>query len=200
MTCMEIARRDIQSVSPSCTVAQATSLMALCKQTLLPICSAAGAPLGVLSTRDVVLRVLAEKRSPALTRIHDVMSVPPRFVYGDAPLDLACDIMADDGVSRLLVLDAAGHLEGILSLSDVLRHASDGVALDAARRVLARRFAGANQWPFIGPALAEEPTPTETDGEDGQDGEEVELAPANVARVEADEVNRGGTNRLKEFP
>ncbi len=186
MTCIEFARRDIHALMPNCTVAQAADLMDLSQQTLVPICQAGGEPLGVVSARDIVLRVLAKRRLPALTSVQEVMSTPPLFVFGDAPIELACTIMSDDGVGQLLVLSPSGRLDGILSLADVALELSDPLLLAAARRVLGKRHAARRPGTTMPVDRAGEPDPG--------------IHTTNAARDEADMVVRGGTNGFKEFP
>jgi signal-transduction protein with cAMP-binding, CBS, and nucleotidyltransferase domain len=144
----------------------------------------------VITAHDIVMRVLAKQRMPALTRIDEVMSTPPLFVFSSAPVDLACEIMGDEGVSRLLVLDAAGHVQGVITLTDVLRNTADDLALTTVRRTLATRTT-------FPPASTT--APAATDSPDAWTSE-PEQRVTNSARVEAELVLRGGTNQFKEFP
>lgn len=190
MTCNEIVPRNNQYMLPNNTVAQAATLMDISGQELLPICGPGELPLGVITAHDIVMRVLARGRVPALTRLDEVMSTPPLFVFSSAPVDLACEIMGDEGVSRLLVLDAAGRVEGIVSLAEILLNASDDIALATARRLSSARPASARV------------TRTDVAGSDSSDerSNETDQRVTNSARVEAELVLRGGTNQLKEFP
>jgi CBS domain-containing protein len=77
-------------------------------------------PLGVITDRDLTLRVLAEARNPASLPIREVMSPYPVFLSIRRSLDDAIVTMRDLGVRRLPVVDEHGHLEGIVSMDDIL--------------------------------------------------------------------------------
>jgi CBS domain-containing protein len=79
-----------------------------------------GAPLGVLTDRDLAIRVIAEARNPADVRVDEVMSPYPIYLSSRRTLDEAIQTMRDLGVRRLPVVDAAGRLEGIVSMDDIL--------------------------------------------------------------------------------
>jgi CBS domain-containing protein len=188
MLCREIMRQDVQWVLPDSTVAAAARLMDSNNLHLLPVCGGDGKPLGVLTDRDIALRVVARGRPPELTRVDEVMTAPPLFVSPDAPADRIAEIMNHEGTSRLLVIDRDGNLEGIVVLSDLLLVAPSDVTLTAARGVL-----GTVHRSSRGPSA-----PTEEYEGTGRD--ELSTETENPARAEAETVVRGGTNELKEFP
>ncbi len=75
---------------------------------------------GIVTERDLVRRVIAKGLSPKRTRIGDVMSAPVTVVGENANLEEAVDIMADQGVKRLVVVGEGG-VVGVVSVSDILR-------------------------------------------------------------------------------
>jgi CBS domain-containing protein len=77
-------------------------------------------PLGVVTDRDLAIRVLAEARNPEDVRLEEVMSPYPVFLSIRRSLDDAITTMRDLGVRRLPVVDDHGHLEGIVSMDDIL--------------------------------------------------------------------------------
>jgi CBS domain-containing protein len=77
-------------------------------------------PVGILTDRDLVLRILVERRDPDETTIGEVMSRPVHAVTEDTALESALRGMAGVGVRRAVVVDDAGSLVGILSLDDML--------------------------------------------------------------------------------
>lgn len=79
-----------------------------------------GEPLGLVTDRDLVMRVLADSQDPAAVRLSEIMSPHPIFISSTRSLDEAIAIMRDLGVRRLPVVDEGGHLEGIVSLDDIL--------------------------------------------------------------------------------
>ncbi|MCI0572435.1 MAG: CBS domain-containing protein, partial [Myxococcaceae bacterium] len=66
MRVSEVMKREVVTVSPDETVEAAARRMRDANVGFLPVCDADGRPLGTLTDRDVVLRVVAERRSSAL--------------------------------------------------------------------------------------------------------------------------------------
>jgi CBS domain-containing protein len=138
MHCREIMSHDVERIPPDETVANAAKLMASQNLGLLPICGPDGKPIGVITDRDIALRVVGKDRLAAGTAVEDVMTAPVHSVGPDYPVDRAGELMTKAGVSRLLVVDEDGHLEGLVSVADLLVHAPGLNALVAARAVYAR--------------------------------------------------------------
>lgn len=86
-----------------------------------PVCSPDGRVVGVLSKSDL-LDVFEPAAGEVL--VGDVMTPIALSVAADSPIEDAIRAMAFEGVHRLVVLDAEGRLEGVVSAMDVLRHLS----------------------------------------------------------------------------
>lgn len=93
-------------------------------------------PIGIVTDRDLTVRVLAHARDPVLTRIGDVMTANPRSVATNASLEASLSLMQSGPFRRLIVVDREGSLVGILSLDDVL--AVMARELDGVRKLLRR--------------------------------------------------------------
>jgi CBS domain-containing protein len=79
---------------------------------------------GVLTDRDIVLRVVAEGRDPMTTRAGDVASTELQTVSPDDDLDVALRKMASVKVRRLPVVEG-DRLVGVVSQADVARQGDD---------------------------------------------------------------------------
>ena len=77
-------------------------------------------PVGVVTDRDLVLRVMAERRDPARTPVMHAMTVAPRSISETTPIELALGIMRSGKFRRIPVVAEDGSLAGILALDDVL--------------------------------------------------------------------------------
>jgi len=77
-----------------------------------------GVPVGLVTDRDLAMRVLADAQDPAALRVEDVMSPHPIFISERRSLDEAIVLMRDLGVRRLPVVNERRHLTGIVSLDD----------------------------------------------------------------------------------
>jgi CBS domain-containing protein len=78
-----------------------------------------GELVGVLTDRDIVLRVLARDRDPDAVRVGDVASADPVTITAGAPLKDAVQRMRDYAVRRLFVVAGEGRPVGILTADDL---------------------------------------------------------------------------------
>lgn len=74
---------------------------------------------GVVTDRDLALRVVALNRHPSQTTVDTVMSAEPITCHPDDDLDLALDRMKEFQVRRIPIVDERGSLVGIVAQADV---------------------------------------------------------------------------------
>lgn len=74
---------------------------------------------GVITDRDLAIRVLAEHREPANTTVADVCSADVVSVSPDAPVTEAVSLMRDRAVRRLPVISSDGQAQGMISIGDL---------------------------------------------------------------------------------
>lgn len=75
---------------------------------------------GIFSERDLMSRVVAAGRSPAITKIAEVMTPRPLVLSLDDSVDQAAFVMQEHGFRHLVVCEGKA-LKGIISLRDVMR-------------------------------------------------------------------------------
>jgi CBS domain-containing protein len=120
--------RDVMTSNPeSCSsdssVADAAKAMA--KQDVGPIPVVDGERLvGLLTDRDIVVRVVAEGRDPQSTTVREVASSDLTTVSPDEDLDRALQLLAERQVRRLPVVEGE-KLVGIVAQADIARHGDD---------------------------------------------------------------------------
>ena len=91
----------------------------------LPVCDGDGRLVGVLTDRDLVIRVLAEGRQPEETKVGDVVErVEVVTIGADDPVEEAIRTMKEHAVRRLPVIDGT-ELVGMVSQADVARALPD---------------------------------------------------------------------------
>ncbi len=198
MHCKEIMTHEVQWIAPDQSVARAAQLMRFHNLGFLPVCSAQGTPLGVITDRDIALRAIGKYLPAAQARVKEVMTAQVHSIGRDCPVTTAGELMIASGVSRLLVVDEVGHLEGVVSLGDLMVHGPGHTALKTARGIYVREMGGRSDGR---PHPASNPNPRFFQGArdlafSDSDYPTVE----NPARLEAEDVVRGGDNGLREFP
>ncbi|MFO0668386.1 MAG: CBS domain-containing protein [Polyangiaceae bacterium] len=79
-----------------------------------------GRPVGVVTDRDLALRVLAEGRDPRTSTVADIVTYDPIVVgVGDA-LETALEKMRVHGVRRLPIVSSEGKVVGVVTADDVM--------------------------------------------------------------------------------
>ena len=82
-------------------------------------------PTGVLSDRDVALALAEYGERLSALPVSKIMSEGAVTVAPEAPLAEVVEKFGEKSVRRLLVVDADGHLVGIIGWSDVAPHVPD---------------------------------------------------------------------------
>ena len=77
-------------------------------------------PVGMLTDRDILVRVTAAGLNAKETRVRVVMSTPPIMVRRTEDLNVAIALMSRHGIRRLPIVDDGGRLCSILTLDDLL--------------------------------------------------------------------------------
>jgi len=77
--------------------------------------------IGVVTDRDLCLRVVAAGKYPAHTWVSECMTPHPTCCHPDDETDRALELMRHNQVRRLPVIDDDFKLQGMLSISDFIR-------------------------------------------------------------------------------
>lgn len=77
-------------------------------------------PVGILTDRDIVLRVTARGLDPAQVPVREVMSAPLITVTRETEVREGIALMGRHGIRRLPIVDKEGRLASILTLDDIL--------------------------------------------------------------------------------
>ena len=120
--------RDIMSTDTTCvgeddTVLDAANLLKSLDVGALPICGNDERLKGMLTDRDIVVKVLAEGKDPATTKAGELGQGDGKVVTigADDSIEEALKTMSENQVRRLPVID--GHdLVGLVSQADIARN------------------------------------------------------------------------------
>lgn len=119
----DLMSRSVRTCSPNDDLATAGSAMWEADCGIIPVVDPSRKVLGVITDRDICIAL--STRCAAASQIH-VANVMSGNVYACRPeddIDTALAAMARRQVRRLVVVNAEGRLEGILSLNDVVLRA-----------------------------------------------------------------------------
>jgi CBS domain-containing protein len=126
---------EVETVAPGTTVADAARLMGDRNVGSL-IVEAGGKPIGILTDRDIVMRVVAVGSDAGTVTVEEVMTRHPVTLAEELSLFEALEIMKDEGVRRFPVIDPEGNLSGFFSVDDVLQLL--GLQLSALASIVGR--------------------------------------------------------------
>ena len=119
MGLMRIARAPLVTVKPDTNVMEAVRTMA--QESIGAIAVVQNNRLvGMFSERDLMLRVVSERRDPDQTYIRDVMTSPVETIPRDSTADGALKVMLDRHIRHLPIIDRDGTLCGMISMRSLL--------------------------------------------------------------------------------
>jgi CBS domain-containing protein len=84
---------------------------------------------GIVTDRDITVRVVAEGRDPETTPLSEICSAQLIALAGTDTVEEAIEVMRTNSVRRLPVLDEEGRPLGIVSLGDLAVELDRGSAL-----------------------------------------------------------------------
>lgn len=107
-----------KTLSPERTVADAAALMEQYDVGVIPLADDSGSLVGLVTDRDLVLRVLAKGRNPGEVNLGEIATQAPVTITPDSNVMEARNLMSQHKIRRLPVVKE-GRLVGILALGDI---------------------------------------------------------------------------------
>lgn len=125
MQVRDVMQTDVRTTTPDRFVRDAAQVMEESEVGCLPVVDN-GRLAGMLTDRDIAVRVDAYGKDPTVTRVRDIMTT--RFIacHDDNDIDEILELMFKEHVLRLPVVSHHGRgLMGIVSLNDLAAAALD---------------------------------------------------------------------------
>jgi CBS domain-containing protein len=94
-------------------------------------------PIGVVTDRDIVCRIIAKSINPLDSTAGDCMSKPIVTVTPDTSVEECCRILEENRIRRVPVVDANGACCGIVALADLALQTRTSVAGEVVKEVSA---------------------------------------------------------------
>jgi len=121
VTINDFARRNPSTATAEETVREAARRMEARGVGCLVVVDADQRPIGMVTDRDLVMRLLRRRRDPDTTTVGEVMHPEVTSVSEDAPVERAMRRMHQEGIRRVPVVDTAGRLTGIFAADDAVQ-------------------------------------------------------------------------------
>jgi CBS domain-containing protein len=118
VTVSERMSTSVSAARPDTTLVEAAKQMRTSGVGGIPVLDRDGKCAGILTERDIVIRVLAEEREPLAAFVRDVASMHPVICSPEEDVALAAERMRENEVQHLPVC-RAGRVVGVISLADI---------------------------------------------------------------------------------
>ena len=115
---LEIMSKNITALEPFVTVQDAAAKMVEMGSGCI-IVSDEGNPVGIVTERDIVRKVVSERKNPTETKLEEVMSSPIVWIHKDKDIIEAAKQMAAMKLRRLVVMKDA-EVVGMLTVENIL--------------------------------------------------------------------------------
>ncbi len=136
--CRDLMTPDPVTILPDTSAADAALLMRDRNIGFLPVVESRETQRlsGVLTDRDLALRVAAEGRDPRGTRAGQIMTGDPVTCSGDGNVESVIRLMAERRIRRIVVVDNTRRVIGVIAQADIaLRAAEPDRTADLVGRV-----------------------------------------------------------------
>jgi CBS domain-containing protein len=121
MTCKDIMTPDPSCCLPSDSVAMAAQIMK--RNDVGPVLVVSDHEekrlVGIVTDRDLALKVIADARDPHTTRVDEVMTMNPICCREDEDTHRALQLMANHQIRRIPIVDDDNRLSGIVAQADL---------------------------------------------------------------------------------
>jgi CBS domain-containing protein len=123
-TVRDVMTPDPNTVSPSDNLQQVAVLMLECDCGAIPVVEN-DKVVGIITDRDIVVRVIAEGKNPKNTKVSEAMTDDIETVRENDSLDRAMSIMSEYQIRRVPVVNDQDRLVGIIAQADLATEAKD---------------------------------------------------------------------------
>jgi CBS domain-containing protein len=116
--------RDVMTANPSSvrdsdSIRDVARIMKEQDTGVVPVCDGAKKIIGMVTDRDIVVRLIADGKDPMNARVTDVMTKSVRKVQEDATVDDVLSLMSSSEIRRVPVVNRNDELVGIVSIGDI---------------------------------------------------------------------------------
>jgi CBS domain-containing protein len=120
MKVQEAMTPKVETISPTNSVKEAARKMHDLHIGSLPVVSD-DQLVGIITDRDICVRVTATGRDAAMTLVKEVMGKEVGTCFEDQDINDAAQLMMDQHIRRLVVLNHDNGITGLLSIDDMAR-------------------------------------------------------------------------------
>jgi CBS domain-containing protein len=135
MLVKDIMSQDVKCCAPTTNLVDVAQRMVECDCGEIPICDGEQKPVGVVTDRDIVCRLVAKRKNPLEMTAEDCLSSPVITARPDMPIEESIRLMEQYQVRRLPVVDEQGRLCGIVSQADLAKRGPREATIEVVEKV-----------------------------------------------------------------
>jgi len=128
MGLVKCCREQVVAVSPDTPAVEVARIMGEKNVGSVVIVSGDNRPVGVITDRDLAVRVMAQERNPGEVRAGDIVTRDVITFRDSMGVYEAIQKMTAEGIRRMPVVDDAGKLIGIVTMDDIVRMLGEEMA------------------------------------------------------------------------
>ncbi|HLJ73042.1 MAG TPA: CBS domain-containing protein [Thermoanaerobaculia bacterium] len=118
--------RDVMTANPvyvsdKDSIRDVARIMAREDTGVVPVCDNSRKIIGMITDRDIVVRLVAEGKDPANAKVNEAMTKNVRAVKEDSTIDEALNVMKSAEVRRVPVVNSRNEIVGIVSMGDIAK-------------------------------------------------------------------------------
>ncbi len=130
MKVQDLMTSNVKSCRPETNLAEAVESMWAGDCGALPVVDDAGRVVGIITDRDICIALATRERLADRVAVREVAHEPVVTCLKGDEATTALQAMKQHKIRRLPVVDADGHLRGMVSLNDVVTHAGAATPRD----------------------------------------------------------------------
>lgn len=122
MTIGRICHREVDTAKVDETARAAAQRMGTRSVGTLVVLDGAHHPIGILTDRDLAVRIVGQGLDPSSVLVGEVMTGDVQTIHEGVEVEEALSTMRAKAIRRLPVVGSTGKLLGVISLDDILAH------------------------------------------------------------------------------
>ena len=137
MKISEVMTRGIEGIQTSDTIENAATRMKDLEIGALAVFKN-GSAVGMITDRDIAIRVVGQHLSPSQTKVEQAMTQHPAMCDENCDLSDAVDVMKKCKVRRVLVKNSNNNITGIITIDDIALRGGSQYVADVIKEVKQR--------------------------------------------------------------
>ena len=128
MGLVKCCREQVVTVSPDTPAVEVARIMGEKNVGSVVIVTGDNRPVGVITDRDLTIRVMAQEKNPGEVRAEDIQTRDVITFQDSMGIYEAIQKMTAEGIRRMPVVDDTGRLIGIVTMDDIIRMLGEEMA------------------------------------------------------------------------